>query len=282
MPEHKLGIQRIKSLKLEDQDLYARMKEVGFDATFTLWGGRDAMREQAKFIRSAGLIYHSQHMLWQHSPELWEDDGKAGEDALAEHLSCLHATAEAGVPVMVTHVIMGMTRNHPTALGVKRFETLIREAEKEGVVIAFENTEGEAYLETVMKAFQGSPALGFCFDTGHEMCYNHSKDMLTPYGGILTETHLNDNLGISDPAGMIDWHDDLHLLPFDGIADWEGIARRIKRARPVDVLMMEINTVSKPGRNENERYAAMTPEDFLRLAYERVLRLRDMVENAAL
>ena len=48
--------------------------------------------------------------------------------------------------------------------------------------------------------------------------------MLALYGEKLICTHLNDNLGIKDFEGKTTWHDDLHLLPFDGIADWNKIA----------------------------------------------------------
>lgn len=49
------------------------------------------------------------------------------------------------------------------------------------------------------------------------------------YGDKLIGTHLNDNLGIKDFTGKITWLDDLHLLPFDGIADWDSIVQRLCR-----------------------------------------------------
>ena len=44
------------------------------------------------------------------------------------------------------------------------------------------------------------------------------KDMLELYGDRLIATHINDNLGVSNSDGKIFRTDDLHLLPFDGIA----------------------------------------------------------------
>lgn len=76
----------------------------------------------------------------------------------------------------------------------------------------------------------GSPAVRFCWDTGHEMCYNFSQDMMGLYGDKLVATHFNDNMGMADP-NVVTWHDDAHLLPFDGIADWAGIMQRINRHR---------------------------------------------------
>lgn len=149
----------------------------------------------------------------------------------------------------------------------------MKEAERLGVKVAFENTEGEEYLTAVMERFKDSPAVGFCWDTGHEMCYNRSKDMLSLYGDNLIATHLNDNLGIRDFDGNITWIDDLHLLPFDGIADWQRIAKRLDNCGYNGVLTFELNRYSKPDRHENDAYTDMPIERYLTLAYMRACRV---------
>lgn len=40
------------------------------------------------------------------------------------------------------------------------------------------NVGGEAYLEESMSELRNYDNVGFCLDTGHEMCYNRGKDML--------------------------------------------------------------------------------------------------------
>jgi len=129
-----------------------------------------------------------------------------------------------------------------------------------------------------MDTLFSSPAAGFCIDTGHEMCYNRSEDMIGKYGrnGKLFCTHLNDNLGITGPE--IFWHDDAHLLPFDGIADWEGIVRRLKSVEYDGILTLELTTVNKPGRNTHDRYASLSPLEFLTLARGKGLRISDMMK----
>ena len=102
-----------------------------------------------------------------------------------------------GVPILVCHAFIGFNDHTPTEAGLVRLERLIRHAEKRGIITVFENTEGEEYLDAVMNRFESSPALGFCIDTGHEMCYNRSKDMISLYGKKLCATYLNDNLGIT-------------------------------------------------------------------------------------
>ena len=86
-------------------------------------------------------------------------------------------------------------------------------------------------------------------------------------------THLNDNLGICDFAGVTRAADDLHLLPYDGIADWEDNVRRLKGSRPQEYLNFELTVASKKDRHENDVYAAMPPEQYLAEAYKRACRI---------
>jgi hypothetical protein len=90
-------------------------------------------------------------------------------------------------------------------------------------------------------------------------------------------THLNDNLGISRFDGKIWWTDDLHLLPFDGVADWDYNIQRLKMARHVPILNFELNIKSKPGRHENDVYEKMTYEEYFSEAFRRAERIRDML-----
>ena len=103
---------------------------------------------------------------------------------------------------------------------------------------------------------------------------------MAPYGARLLGTHLNDNLGISDPAGPTTWLDDLHLLPFDGIADWPGIAARLARSGFAGPLTFELNRASKPNRHENDAYGAMPLRDYLAEALARARRVAALVAGA--
>ena len=138
--------------------------------------------------------------------------------------------------------------------------------------VAVENTEGEEHLDALLAAFRGEPAVGFCWDTGHELCYNRGRDLMADFGDRLICTHINDNLGISDPSGPTTWLDDLHLLPFDGVADWPGIARRLAASPFRGPLTFELNKASRPGRHENDAYDAMPLRDYLAEALRRARR----------
>ncbi|MCI5545593.1 MAG: sugar phosphate isomerase/epimerase [Clostridiales bacterium] len=252
----------------------------GFEGFFTGWTPDEDIAHYAAIARAENMLYQSIHAPFTRMAEMWQD-GERGDGALAELIDCLRVCADNAVPVMVAHAFIGFKDHAPTEIGVERFVRLARAAERLGVRLAVENTEGEEYLAAVMDACRDIPAVGFCWDTGHEMCYNHSRDMTALYGDRLIATHLNDNLGIRDFSGEITYIDDLHLLPFDGIADWDGIARRLNRCGFSGPLTFELNTLSKPNRHENDGYTALPLEQYLALAYGRACRVATLVERRA-
>ncbi len=106
------------------------------------------------------------------------------------------------------------------------------------------------------------------------MCYNHSEDLLKPYGSLLLCTHLNDNLGVRDPMGKTSWLDALHLLPFDGVADWGDIVSRLQAAGFDGPLSFELNLLSKPGLHDNDKYSEMGMDVYFAEAYARACKIR--------
>ena len=180
---------------------------------------------------------------------------------------------------MVLHTFKGFEDHDPTEFGIENFRRVAEEAQFLGVKLGFENTEGEEYLAAVLSSLSDFDCVGFCWDTGHEMCYNKSKDMMKLYGDRIVGTHLNDNLGIRDFNGNITWIDDLHLLPFDGIADWEDIVSRLNKYHFDGPLTFELNTYSKPGRHENDVYRNMPIELYLTEVYKRACRVATLKKN---
>ncbi|MGN1369966.1 MAG: sugar phosphate isomerase/epimerase family protein [Aristaeellaceae bacterium] len=247
-------------------------RKIGFEAFFTDWRrGLVDLSAMRALADEEGMLFQSVHAPFERIDTLWEPTEET-PDVIAEQLECLRLCAQNDVPIMVAHTFIGFTKHTPTPEGLDNFAILVREAERLGVKIALENTEGEEYLAALMAHFKGHPNVGFCWDSGHELCYNHSKDMLALYGDRLLCTHLNDNLGVRDFAGEITFIDDLHLLPFDGVADWQGIADRLNRCGFDGPLTFELTRQSKPGRHENDPYLRMEPIDYLTQVYARACR----------
>lgn len=250
------------------------MKKAGFEAFFIDDCNRHApVDELVALSKELGMEIPSYHAPFNKSYDMWQS-GPKGDAARDELIDCLEICAKHKIPVMVTHAFIGYDDSLaiPEA-GIERFGAVAKRAAELGVTLALENTEGEEYLGILLDAFRNEKSVGFCWDTGHELCYNYGKDMMALYGDRLVCTHLNDNLGVSDFSGVRTWHDDLHLLPFDGITDWDSVVKRIAASGYGYPLSFELSIKSKPDRNDNDCYAALDPEAYFAAAYNRACKV---------
>lgn len=278
MWDKRLVLGLIENWKIPYVEQLELWKQSGFDGFFLVWNKDLDMTNICNKADELGLFFQSLHAPWNKAADMWHDDDKKGSEAILELKECVDVCAAHHIPLLVVHAFIGFDEHNPTEIGLERFGNVVDYAHLSGVKIAFENTEGEEYLETLMNHFKENDTVGFCWDTGHEMCYNHSKDMMSLYGDRLLGTHLNDNLGIRDFSGTITWLDDLHLLPFDGIADWDGIADRLAKHGYDGDLTFELNTASKPNRHENDCYANMSPEIYMAEVYKRACRVAALLK----
>ena len=252
-------------------------KQIGFDGFFTMWD--ENLKSYRTVADEVGMIYQSVHAPFKKASQMWKGNEEA-QAAVEELLRCVKDCAEVEVPILVVHPYIGFDKK-PESIekGIENFGTVVRAAKQANVQIAFENVEGEECLAALMDAFKDEAHVGFCWDTGHETCYNMGKDMLALYGERLIATHINDNLGVSDYNGRTYWTDDLHLLPFDGIINWKGVAERLNRCRYDGILTFELTRVSKPNRHENDRYQKMDTAEYLTECYVRACRLAYLKQN---
>ena len=270
MSEYKLGLATMGNTKLEEVEQMRIMKSVGFDAFFTSWKPQKT-ESIANEAARLGLIQQSIHSPFSGDYRvryLWEG-GESGDFVRNGLIECVKDCARFDIPVMVIHPYIGFHDHTPTQTGLDNYARIIEVANKLGVKLGFENVEGEEYLAALMETFKNEECLGFCLDTGHEMCYNRHKDMLALYGDKLCHTHFNDNLGVRGEE--ITFHDDLHLMPTDGIADWHGIMERIRKTGYNGILMSELTYEDLPGKNGiAHKYTELSVEEFMRKAYEKI------------
>ena len=265
-----IGIAPVEGLCESKLDDLRHIRNAGFEATFFNWNKNETtawMREADRL----GLFVQSIHAPFSNSgrclvSHLW-NEGEEGRAVAARLIDCVKDCADHGVPVMVIHPFIGFEDHTPTQVGLDNYARIVEAAEKCGITLGFENVEGEEYLAALMKRFWDSPACGFCLDTGHELCYNEGKDMLSLYGDKLCHTHFNDNLGVYNPA--LTWENDLHLVPGDGIVDFAGVMARIEKTPYKGPILFELSVTNKPGRTDHDAYRALGAEGFYRLAYER-------------
>ncbi len=277
MKDIKFGISDNVGYDISFDDRIDIIKNVGFDAVFTGWA-EDAKTNEvmANKIAKTGLIYESIHAPFNKVKRMWQE-GEEGEEYTDMLIRCVNDCKKLGVPVMTIHPNIGFNRHNPEKeIGFPRFARLFEAAEKAGIKLAIENVEGTEYLYALIEEFWDSPALGFCWDTGHEMCYNFSEDLMAKCGKKLVATHFNDNLAMTDP-NEVTWLDDAHLMPFDGVADWQGIMNRIVREGYEGIINFELTIHSKPGKNTHDIYAHLSPEEYYAEVYRRAQKLAEMI-----
>lgn len=248
------------------------IKSAGFDGVFFDWERKYDRTAELKKALSIGLELQSLHAPFYGMDDIFHADDSLSDKMISDLIGTIDCAAEYGTDLVICHAIIGMDNHSPNDLGIKRLEKVIEHAEKKKIRIAFENTEGIEYLEKILDAFGELTHIGFCFDSGHELCYNGAEDTLAKFGKYLFSTHLNDNMGQTEEE--ITFHDDNHMLPFDGIGDWDDIAARMHKCGFTGPLSFELVKRNRPNRNTNDRYVAMTFEEYINEAYERADRFR--------
>ena len=244
------------------------IKNVGFDGVFFDWERNvDRSKEISKAL-SIGLELQSFHAPFYGMDDIFHADDNLSDKMINDIIGTIDCASEHGTDLVICHAVIGMDNHSPNDLGIKRLARVIEYAEKKKIRIAFENTEGIEYLEKILDAYGDLPHIGFCFDSGHELCYNGANDTLAKFGKYLFSTHLNDNMG--QTGNEITFLDDSHLLPLDhGIADWNDIAERLHKYGFNGPLTFEFVCRNRPERHVSDKYEKMTFEEYIAEAYKK-------------
>lgn len=272
-----LCVNLLANTGLADEDVLRLIGKVGFDGYFPAWSEEKDLANICAKGQELGLKLQSVHAPFSKVNSLWYPNEHT-QAVMQRLINCFRDSAQVEAPFVVIHPFITFTQNEATRAGIDHYGILVEEAKKLGVRLAIENVEGEAYLDALMDAFKNEAHVGFCWDTGHEMCYNHHRDLIADYGDRLFGTHLNDNLGVKDPAGSITFRDDLHLLPFDGIANWQGIAHRLKDCGFAGPLTFELKLQTTLNGCDHLIYGQPSVEDYLTQAYIRACRVAALVK----
>lgn len=251
------------------------IKNAGFDGIFIDWYKDDELQPIIEKARSLGLYIHSLHAPFYGMDDIFHDDeGNLAEKMINDLIGTIDSCAKYGINLAVFHAVIGMDNHSPNEIGLTRLAKVIDRAEEMNVRIAFENTEGEEYLKAILDRYGNKEHIGFCFDSGHAMCYNRGSDILGKYGRYLFSTHLNDNMGQTEEE--ITFYDDSHLLPFDGIADWNKIAQQLRESGFKGPFTFELICKNRPNRHVSDRYERMSFSEFICEAYEKADKFRNL------
>lgn len=248
-------------------DVVSLLKKAGFSAISPLWSPELDMAGLARRVLEEDMDISFLHAPRKNPAPLWQPDSEAAADVLTYILQSIDVCDQFHISMLVMHGWQGLRYTFPEEpLDFRCFDRIVAYAQKKGVHIAFENLEGEEYLNALLTRYRDKTHVGFCWDSGHDHCYPHHADFLKAYGDRLIMTHLNDNLGVRDPSGVPDGKDDLHFLPYDGNIDWAHALYRLKNASPQNILNFEIKLRTKSGDAADLPYLHLPLEQFIEKA----------------
>ncbi len=240
--------------------------DAGFDSFFLSCGVTDrfdSIPHWAAVAAAYGIAFEAVHAPSDGANVIWLPSAADAAPHLARLRRLLDLCGEAGVEKLVLHPAADPAIP-VSEYGLERYAALEQYARRIGVHICYENSTSTAHLMAVLR--QSDPWHGFCLDTGHRQCYTPADPLLPALSGKLRYTHLHDNRG----SGA-----DLHLLPFDGAINWAGLAADLVAAKYAGTLNLELAC------SGSAAYRAMSYGDFVRLAYSRAQRLRELLRSAA-
>lgn len=251
------------------KDRIKLIKQIGFDTVFFDYLG-DETANMVDISRKNGLSVDSLHAPFDKINSFWKS-GEETENCYSLMIRIIDCCSENEVSKLVMHTTVG---NNPPSVnkdGLLRYQNMCDYAKDMGVRICFENLEPFPHFHSVMEYIKDYH--GFCWDCGHNLCYTPHVDMMKLYDDRLMCLHLHDNKGVTQP-GNIDYRDDLHMLPFDGVLDWIWVAEKIAKSKYSGPLTFEYSNRTV------ESNSHLTYEQFLQTAYERAVTFRKMVEKA--
>ena len=254
-------------------DVLKLLCAVGFDAVSPLWQRGGDLAGTVDAALRCGLTLQSLHGPLRGLDKMWSRDTACSAPILEELLCAADDCAAYGFPLLVVHAWTGLDYTfRESSLFFGNFDRLVERAHRKGIRIAFENLEGPEYLAALLERYRDTETVGLCWDSGHELCYAPNRDFLKEYGHRLLMTHLNDNLGITHPEGRLQGTDDLHLLPYDGIAHWPTILHRLREAKQQEILNFELKIRPKGDRCTLDLYSKLPLEQYFFEAYTRASR----------
>ena len=234
------------------------IKKAGYDSIM-VWAADEDIAHTVSYAREHGIYVSNAHLPFKNINCIWEE-GDAGDIMADEFCHLLKVCGELDIPAAVYHVSSSFTPPPYNMKGIDRIRKVVSAAEEYGVDIAFENLRRIDYLQYVYDNVTSERAK-FCFDCGHHNYLCPELDLFEMFGDKLVAVHLHDNFG------DYDWH----MLPFDAKVDYERVAKGLASVGYDGPVSLEVH------QDVHEMYKDYTPEQFVFEAYDRALKLEEMI-----
>lgn len=252
------GISFYFGYKIDYKKRARMIKDAGFDCVITnadksLNKQNGSIKKQVKLFKKVGLKLSSLHMSYK-DKELKEFflDSKIGNKLEKKLIKDLKIAKKYRFKCVVVHL-----KEKFSEIGIKRLERILKVCEQIEVPLAIENID---YQDLFKKVFEkiDNKYLMFCYDSGHNNCFDSYYNYLEKYGNKLICLHLHDNDGL----------DDLHTLNKFGTIDWENVAQKLANCNQVS-LDYELLMHTKKSN--------VSAEETLKECYKQACELENMI-----
>lgn len=174
-------------------------------------------------------------------------DNNIRSNSLREIERHILAAGDLGVPVAVLHTDIERDDSQEINYLMESLIYLDDVAKKSGVLIALENhttkyVTVKLLIELISKV--DSDSLGICLDVGHSNIFSNYVSDLSEARRFLFALHLHDNNG----------EEDEHLLPYEGVVDFDYIIGFLRTSKFQGVVTLELNGERITSDGELERF----------------------------
>ena len=235
------------------------IKDAGFDCVITnadkhFNKQNGSIRKQIKLFKKVGLKLSSLHMSYS-DYELYNFflDNEIGDKLEKNLIKDVKIAKKYGFSCVVVHL-----KEEISDVGIERLKRILKVCEELDVPIAIENIDYQQLFVEVFKKID-SKYLKFCYDSGHNHCFDRYFDYLEKYKDKLICLHLHDNDGT----------DDLHTLNRYGDIDWDKIAYKLSKCN--DVCLDYELLMNRKGK--------FTPEETLKECYKQACELESRIKE---
>lgn len=225
------------------------IKQAGYDYVMLWWENEDYPYTLSRKEFKIKLDYYdlkldNVHLPFDNINNLWSESSIERNNHINVIKKWLNECKDSGTETVVMHNTQGGNHIFNCSIGYDSFKSIIREAEKIDINVAFENTQMYSYTEFLLKEIE-SPNVGFCYDSSHDFVNGGSYgEILDKWKTRLIAVHLSDNDGECDR----------HWVPGKGHVNWNKIINIIEQTN-IKSFSME----TYPYEDEKK----MQPSEFL-------------------
>ena len=260
----KKGIVTFFGFEYDKNKMFEDIKNAGFDSYMTSSDKRfffqsGNLKFQTNKTQELGLYKDSLHSTYktENLPFFWKK-GIKGHCILKGLIKDVKLARKYGFKYLVVHL-----EGEISDVGIRRMEKLLKVAYRYGIVIAIENlVHNREILDKLFTTFD-SPYLMFCFDAGHENCFEGQMGVLEQFAHRLVCLHLHSNDGTRD----------MHTLNKYGNVNWERIAKVLAGLKNCDELVLDYELIMRY-RTESD-----TAQSVLKECYNQACELEKMIEK---